>query len=271
MTLLTQASVLGAFVSVGLLPLLTGHALLHETPHVHADGLARALEHPDVVILLALTITATAPLASMGGGLRRWLAASRSLRAITADVSPRRFRGIDYMRVPGNEIAFFTAGLRHPTIYVSSGAESLLGPGPFHAALLHERAHAEQRDVRWLVLIAALEGALAFVPWSRRTFATLELLVERHADERALAAGASRFDLFEAIVLASNAPTSGAAGLSAAGTLQRLRWLADPAVGDPDAAPAATVLLATLMAPPTVAHLALWGSLLCAVCSTHFL
>lgn len=271
MTLLTQASVLAAFVSVGLLPLLTGHALLHETPHVHADGLARALEHPDFVILLALTVAATAPLARMGGSLRRWLAASRRLRAITADGSPRRFRGIDYERVPGNEIAFFTAGFRHPTIYVSSGAESLLGPGAFHAALLHERAHAEQRDVRWLVLIAALEGALGFVPWSRQTFATLQLLVERHADERALAAGASRFDLFEAIVLASNAPPSGAAGLSAAGTLQRLRWLAEPAAGQPDGTRIAAALFTTLMAPPAVAHLVLWGGLLCAVCSTHFL
>lgn len=271
MTAATRGLVLAALVSVGLLPFVTGHALLHETPHVHADGLLRALEHPDVWILLLLTLAASVPLARMGEGLRRWFAASRSLSAISAGASPRRFRGIDYMRVPVGEVAFFTAGFLHPMIYVSAGAESLLGPEPFHAALLHERAHAERGDVRWLALMAMLERALAFVPWSRRTFGTLQLLVERHADERALAAGASRLDLFEAIVLASSSPASGAAGLSAIGTLQRLRWLAEPAAGEPDGARTATVLLTTLMAPPALAHLLLWAGILCAICSTHLL
>ncbi len=123
--------------------------------------------------------------------------------------------------------------------------------------------------MRWLALAAALERALAFVPWSKRTFAGLRLAVERQADERALAAGASRFDLFDAIVLASGSAVAGGAALSAVGTLQRLRWLVEPEQARIDETRAAAVLLAGLMTPAALAHALLWIGILCAICSTH--
>lgn len=264
----TRAVLLATLASVGLLPLLTGHALLQETSHLHLGGPELAFEHPDVAILLLLTFAASVPLIRMVGVALRILRASRHLRAVDSGGSRRSFEGIDYVRFPGSGVAFFTAGLRHATIYVSAGAEASLAPGQFHAALLHERAHAERYDVRWLALVAALERALAFVPWSRRTFASLRLLVERRADELALLAGASHSDLFEAIVVASGPSVAGGAALSEVGTLQRLRWLAERRPEPVAETRTATMLLASLMTPAVLAHLVLWVGLFCAICST---
>ncbi len=265
----TRAVLLATLASVALLPILTGHALLEEAPHFHAAAPASAFAHPDIAILLLLTFAASAPLVGMAGVARRLLRAARRVRALASSGSQHSFRGIDYVRVAGSEVTFFTAGLGRPTIYVSAGAESSLTPGQFHAALLHERAHAEQQDVRWLVLVAALERALAFVPWSKRTFALLRLLIERQADEHALHAGASRTDLFDAIVEASGAALAGSAALSEVGTLQRLRWLAEPRRETTYETRTATALLASLMTPPALAHLLLWLGVLCAICSAH--
>jgi hypothetical protein len=260
---------LGTLASVVLLPLFTGHALLQETPHLPARVPASVVEHPDSVVLLLLTIATLIPLIRMAGVVRRVLTASRKLRAVTSGGSQGHFEGIDFVRVAGSGVTFFTAGFRRPTIYVTAGAESLLTPGQFYAALLHERAHAEQHDVRWLALVTALERALAFVPWSKRTFALLRLLVERRADERALSAGASRSDLFEAIVIASGPAVVGGAALSEIGTLQRLHWLAEPWHERIDETRSAAVLLASLMTPAALAHVLLWIGVFCAICSTH--
>ena len=265
----TRAVLLATLASVALLPLLTGHALLQETPHFHQGGPGSAFEHLDVVILLLLTVAAFVPLVRLAGVVPRLFAASRSLRAIASGGSPRSLRGIAYVRVPGNEVTFFTAGFSRPRIYVSAGAESSLAPGPFYAALLHERAHADRHDVRWLALVAALERALAFVPWSQRTFGLLRLLIECRADERALAAGASRLDLFDAIVVASAPSVADGAALSEVGTLERLRWLAEPRQERVDETRTAAVLFASLMTAPALAHLLLWIGVFCAICSTH--
>lgn len=264
----TQAMLLAAFAGVGLLPLLTGHALLYEMPRLHAAGPASVLRHPDIVTLFLLTAAASVPLARMAGAVQRPFAASRRLMAAAAGGARRNFRGVEYIRVPGDDVTLCTAGFFRPTIYVSAGAESSLTPGQFHAALLHERAHAGRGDVRWLALMSALERALAFVPWTARVFALLRLLIERRADESALAAGACRTDLFDAIVVAS-APAPAGAALSDVGVVQRLRWLAGPQQGHTGETRTAAVLLATLMTPPAVAHLLLWAGVLCALCSTH--
>lgn len=264
----TRAVLLATFASVGLLPVLTGHALLEEILRLHAGGPASAWEHPDFVLLLLLTTAAFVPLVRMARTVHRSFAASRRLRAVVAVGSRRTFLGIEYVRVPGGDVTLCTAGFFRPTIYVSEGAESALAPGQFRAALLHERAHASGHDVRWLALMAALDRALAFVPWTARVFALLRLLIERHADESALAAGARRADLFDAIVVAS-APALAGAALSEVGVLQRLRWLAEPQQKHIGETRTAAVLLATLMTPPAMAHLLLWTGILCAICSTH--
>ena len=269
MNVATRAVLLATLVTIGLLPLLTGHALLQETPHVQAGTPASGFEHPDVVLLLLLTVAAFIPLLRMTGAMRRSLRASRRLQTVASGGSQRSFRGIDYVRVPDSEITLFTAGFRRPKIYASAGAESLMAPGPFHAALLHESAHAARHDVRWLALVAGLERALAFAPWSKRTFAVLRLLVERRADEHALSAGASRFDLFDALVVASASSMAGTAALSEVDTLQRLRWIAESRQHCIDETRTAGVLLATLLAPPAAAHLLLWIGVFCAACSTH--
>ena len=265
----TRTLLLAAFASVVVLPVLTGHALLEEGPHLHAGVPALGLEHPDTVILLLFTVATSFPLLGLAVVARRLLRATRQVRVVASGGSLHSFRGIDYVCIAGSEVTLFTAGFRRPTIYVSAGAESSLTPGSFYAALLHERAHAERQDVRWLVLVAALERALTFIPWSKRTFALLRLLVERRADERALAAGASRLDLFEAIVVASGSPVGGGAALSEVGTLQRLSWLAEPRHEAIDETRTAAVLLASLMTAPALAHLLAWFGVFCVLCARH--
>ncbi len=265
----TRAVLLATVASIGLLPLVTGHALLEEATRPHANGAGSVFEHVDIVTLLLLTLAASIPLGCMVAAARRTLAATRDVRAVTAGSTRRSFRGIDYTRIPGGEVTFFTAGFRDSEIYVSEGAELSLRPGPFYAALLHERAHSDQRDVRWLAILSALERALGWVPWSKRPFAMLRLAVERQADERALSAGASRLDLFDAIVAASSPSAAHGAALAEVGTLQRLQLLAEPSQRRGAETSMATVLLASLLTPAALSHLLLWTGLLCAICATR--
>lgn len=60
------------------------------------------------------------------------------------------------------------------------------------AVLSHEAAHIEGRHQRFLVLAAAVERALGFVPGVKRSTASLRAGLERWADEASTAGDAGR-------------------------------------------------------------------------------
>lgn len=257
-----------ALATAGL-PLATAHSLMLHPDWLQVVALGTAYEAPRATGLLLLSLLAAIPLFRMCVAARHWQRASARCDQLAQLGIRRQFAGIEYVEIPGNDVVLFTAGLRRPTIYVSSGAAVALPPGPFQAALLHEQAHARQHDVRWLGILTAMEKAWGSIPWARETFSWVRLLAERSADEAALAAGATRQDLFDAIVAAS-APDALPA-LSNAGVEQRLRWLVDE--DPPPVLPRRGVaaLITSLAAPPSVAHILLWAGIVCGMCSSHFM
>lgn len=266
---MTRILLVAAALSVLALPLATAHTMLLHPDAVSTLWSAPFRDEPGMVGIALLSLLAAVPLTRMLAAFWRWEAASTHMRRLSRLGVPQQLGTIDYVQVPGNQIAFFTAGIRRPTIYVTDGAAQSLAAGPFSAGLLHERAHARRHDVRWLALLAGVEKAWAPVPWSRETFHAVRLLTERAADEAALAAGADKQDLFDAIVSASASPSG--AGLAGAGVEQRLRWLVDE---DLDAAipkRGVATLIASFAAPPGIAHLLFWAGIVCSICSSHLM
>ena len=58
----------------------------------------------------------------------------------------------------------FTAGLRHPRIYLSKGLIETLSPRELKATLSHELGHAQRRDPFWSLLTGAAKDLLFPVP-----------------------------------------------------------------------------------------------------------
>jgi Zn-dependent protease with chaperone function len=244
-----------------LAPLLLGHPLAHwiSAPTAHpAIGLVFLL-----TLLSALPASAAAHLILRQGRLHRRVAQVATLGRV------REHEGIEYTVIPGTAVAFFTAGLRRPTIFVTEGAEQSLPPPAFHAALLHEQAHARRNDTAWLALVALLDAAFGRLPWVRAACRTFRLCAERSADECALLDGASREGLFDAIVSAAAAGSPGAA-LSEAGVTERLQWLSEPDTARPPGLTyPSTILLGSILVLPTSTHLMVWVGLVCVVCLSH--
>jgi hypothetical protein len=80
--------------------------------------------------------------------------------------------------------AYCLPGVR-PRVVVSAGALRLLDGGQLAAVLSHERAHARERHDLVLLPFTALCRALPGVRWVRAASATVALLVEMRADDRA--------------------------------------------------------------------------------------
>lgn len=251
------------------LPLVTAHTLMLHPVWSQTAALDAVFDDPGMAGLLLLSLLAATPLVRMCMAARQWQRGSSQCAQLTQLGVRRQFGGIEYIEIPGDEVVLFTAGLRRPTIYVSEGAAHRLPSGPFRAALLHEEAHVHRHDARWFGILTAVEKAWGAIPWAKETFRSMRLLAERGADEAALEAGASRQDLFDAIVAAS-APEALPA-LSNAGVEERLRWLVDedPLPVLPRRGVAA--LFASLAAPPTLAHVLLWAGIVCGICSSHLM
>lgn len=265
MTAVTRAILMMALTGIIAMPLLAGHALIQQL--ASGAGL-RSLGHPDVLALVVLSAVTTVPLGGLFHGMGRWWAASRGLAEITWQGTRCRVGEIEYTRVPGGDVLLFTAGAQRATIYVSEGAEASLCPEVLRAALLHECAHARRRDPLWVALTTFVESALWIAPWTKRTFRGIRLRIECAADDEAVAAGAQRRDLFDAIVAAS-AYTSTGVGASEVVTMERLQRLTG-AERQPIAPPEGTfALLASVTAAPTVAHALVWAGAICSICSTH--
>jgi len=96
--------------------------------------------------------------------------------------------------------AYCVPGLR-PRVVISAGAMSLLPRDELAAVLSHEEAHAKERHDLVLLPFTALSRALPGVTWVTRALASVALLVEMRADDRArrrhtdalLAAALARF------------------------------------------------------------------------------
>lgn len=248
--------------TIGLLgvPFLTLHALAtHSSTTSHEGGLAW-LRDPGLVIVGALTVAAALPLLGLSLAMLDRYRARRRLWRVQAAATRRTSRGIEYWRFPADSVTVFVAGVARPLIYVSSGAESTLSPDGLHAALLHERAHCEHGDVRRRQLLHGVERAFGRLPGVGAAIDAHLLRSERRADEAALAAGADRRALFDAIVAAASGGPTGAAPLSSGAVLPRLEALA----GVPDSSPenewhAPLAIAGWLAVPPLAAHLTVLG------------
>jgi Zn-dependent protease with chaperone function len=80
--------------------------------------------------------------------------------------------------------AYCLPGVR-PRVVVSAGTLRLLDGGQLAAVLSHERAHAQERHDLVLLPFTALCRALPGVDWVRAAHATVALLVEMRADDKA--------------------------------------------------------------------------------------
>lgn len=254
--------VLGAII----LPMVTAHTLARAVVfHEHASGVAPF--HLELMPLIGLTALSTAPLVGMIQGGVRWLISRRRVRELTRSGSRARLGGIDYLRIPGEQVTLFTAGVRRPMIYATTGAERSLSREAFEAGLLHERAHIRHHDLLWLAMIALAEAGIGMLPSARRALVNLRIEIEWQADQAALRAGAERQGLFDAIVGAADG-IPGVAALSGAGTVERLRWLAEPGARPVEGAGIGAAFTGLLM-PPVVAHVLVWTGLVCALCAQH--
>lgn len=248
------------------LPAITAHTLFPAfLLHEHAGDYAQL--HPELIPLLVLTVVSCVPLVGMMRGTARWIAGRRRLGMVTSSGSSTSFRGIAYMRIPGDQVTLFTAGLRTPVVYATVGAEHRLAPDALEAALLHEQAHVHHRDLDWLPVVACAEAAVEMLPFARKALRALRVEIEWRADRDALISGAERQGLFDAIVgSVDGVPVS--AALSGVGTVERLRWLADPSA-QPTHEEGFTAVLAGLITPPVLAHVLVWTGLICALCAHH--
>ncbi len=126
------------------------------------------------------------PLVALVGGVRSF----RGRRAARVEPGLGDQTDLDGYRLvvlpTPSPLAFSTPG-RPPQVVVSRGLLDTL-PTPAAAALVaHESAHIRHAHHRFLVLAAALERALGFVPFVRPSVAALRSALERWADEEAAA------------------------------------------------------------------------------------
>ncbi|GIH73408.1 M56 family metallopeptidase [Sphaerimonospora thailandensis] len=128
-----------------------------------------------LALLVALPLTA-------GAQTLRARRRHRELLSLIARDEPA-VPGVRVVDFPG-AAAYCLPGLRSEVV-ISNGTLSLLSPDELHAVLAHESAHVRERHDLVLLPFAALRRAL---PWSRLirdAQASVELLIEMAADDRA--------------------------------------------------------------------------------------
>ena len=148
--------------------------------------------------------------------------------------------------------AYCLPGLRSK-IVVSAGTLKLLGPAELAAVLAHERAHVRERHDLVLLPFTALRRAFPRSGRCAAAYASVALLVEMLADDRALRSRPARRELVSALVRVG---TAGHA-MAPAGTL---------AAGEGDIAARVTRLLHPVrpLPLPAVAAICLGSALLAA-------
>ena len=267
MTRPAQVMVLVALAAVVLVPVATLHALQLHVTETHAHRPHGTLPDAHMLLLASLFVASLAPLFGLLLAVVRWARGMRSLRRLAAASEEASFNGHPYRRVHGAAPALFTAGIRRSAIYASAPAEAWLSPGAFAAALHHEAAHQQHRDVAWKFLIHLARGAFGWIPGVSRALDRQLLRMECRADDDALAAGASRKDLFDAIALVARGGERPSVSLAGEGVLFRLERLARG--GSPMPRQLTGRIggaMVAVLALPVAAHL-----LLVAICDVHLI
>lgn len=137
---------------------------------------------------------------------------------------------VEIVELPTDRLLAVSVPTPGPQIIVSRGLSQALSPDEFQAVVDHERAHLELHHHRFLLLAAALEAGLRFIPL-RPSAGALRAAVERWADEEA--AGScpkARAQMRSALLRVTSAVVSpGVASFTTADSVvERLDALASP-------------------------------------------
>ncbi len=230
-SLLSGAALCGTALGIMALPTTLG--LLHGS--ALAQACARAL----------------GPLAPQGGPIVGWsavllmtwilLGCVRGRRSVNraqqvGRIEPwlgehRRFDGWELVVLPSDELFALSIPGKPSQVVVSRGMSTTLAPTEFDAVVAHERSHLAHRHHRYLLLVAVVGRAFAFVPGVRRSVSALRVAIERWADEDA-AGHNDRRCVAAALARASYLPVpEGLAAFGAASMiLERLRALEAPPI-----------------------------------------
>lgn len=97
----------------------------------------------------------------------------------------------------------------NPQVVLSSTLVRTLERNELDAVMRHEMAHLEHHHVRFLLLGAAVNAGLWFLPWRQRANTSLRLVLERWADEASARSAEARANVRSAVdKLASLAPSA---------------------------------------------------------------
>lgn len=248
-----------------VVPFLTLHAAIEHL--VYAESIALPPRDPGILVLGLFTLVALVPLALVGRALPLMARSARFVSHLTAKAERRCVQGFDVFVLPCDDLLIFTAGVHRPRTFISEGAIAALNSQEMAAALLHENSHIAAHDTRWRTALSALSRAYAFVPGVRGAIDALQKEAEIRADTRAVASGASRLALFDALVAVGtqgNAERLAVVRFSDGGLESRLRHIAG-SEGEASA-PAPWLLgwsVASLASIPVAAHALLAYEVIC--------
>ncbi|MDP8959705.1 MAG: M56 family metallopeptidase [Actinomycetota bacterium] len=231
----TAALIAGLVALEGTLALLAAPTVLRA---LGAPGLAAMCQRVLETIVPASPITGWAAGAvaallagAFGWGIRQARGVERSLR-VEPWLGDHHDRGDHHLVVlPTGELLALSLAGEPAQVMVSEGLMKALSPAQLEAVLTHEEAHLRHGHRRYLLLGTAVQQALGFLPFVRRSVAALRLAIERWADEEAAAAApGGRAAVRQALgALATAAVAPGVAAFGWADTvLERVRALACP-------------------------------------------
>ena len=155
-------------------------------------------------------------------------------RELTRVAVRRSFAGVECRLIPGSRPRAFVAGVRRPSVFVTTGALEVLTPDELRAVVLHEAHHARTRAPVRAAFVDAWRGAGHRVPWLGTMLAERLVGIEIAADRFALSGGGRRRHLASALVKLEASP--GSVGFNGGGD-GRLRALLDEAVVPAPTAP----------------------------------
>ena len=148
-------------------------------------------------------------------------------RELTGTAVRRSIEGVECHLIPGSRPRAFVAGVRRPSVYVTTGALEVLTPNELRAVVLHEAHHARTLAPVRAALVDAWRGAGRCVPWLGGMLAARLAAIEIDADRFALSGGVARRHLASALVKLDASPRS--VGFNGGGD-GRLRALLDETI-----------------------------------------